>query len=706
MIRYFVIICFLFSKPLSAFSQTTLQEEDKKALRKKANHLFDEKRYNKALLYYSKLTKLTKGKNTEYEVRLAICYLNSNNIKTKALNLIKNNQDYFIKNKQEEDYHYYLGRAYHYNLQFDEAIFAYKKFLELTSKKNSKRVEEVNENIEACKYGKNLVKNAVEVTIENVGPAVNTQYSEYVPIITTDESVMMFTSRREGSTGGLQSPTGDKDPELGEYFEDIYVTLNINGKWVKPVKLGGNINTTGHDAAIGLSPDGRTLYVYKSDEFVFGNIYAYEQSGYSWSKGEKLPSPINTKYWEGSISITPDGSTVFFSSNRPKKGALGAGDKDIYMVKRLPNGEWAEPANLGSIINTDKDEDAPFIHPDGKTLYFSSKGHNTMGGFDIFVTKYENGRWSIPVNIGYPINTPDDDLYFVLSDDGQRGYYSTTRPEGYGDKDIYTIHFNKKSAVSPSAITLYKGKVLACLDSALINATITARNTETNEIAGIYKPNSNTKNYIIVAPKGASYKITVKAEGYHPYETTIKTPEGDLYKEELLNFTLCNDQCPEVCQPKPTKSTEKKIGVVKISRPEEEEIDIDEVLKGLEVKIHNVYFKTESAELKSESYAEIDKIIDLMKQYSDIVVVIGAHTDSRGRSSYNEWLSLKRAEAVVKYMVSKGIEKDRLLARGFGETKPLNHCKDGVDCTEEEHGINRRITFQIIGRTFNLNSSK
>ena len=206
---------------------------------------------------------------------------------------------------------------------------------------------------------------------------------------------------------------GTPSNRKGDYYEDVFISYKEEEGWSKPKNIGPVINSHGHDAAIGLSPDGQTLYLYRSDSVKWGNIFACRLNGEIWESPMKLKAPINSKNWEGSCSINADNNILFFVSNRPE----GFGGKDIYMIRKLPNGEWAAPKNLGPTINTPEDEDAPFIHVDGQTLYFSSKGHKSMGGYDIFKTTYNEGGWSTPTNIGYPINTAEDDRFFVLSPD-------------------------------------------------------------------------------------------------------------------------------------------------------------------------------------------------------------------------------------------------------------------------------------------------
>ncbi len=472
------------------------------------------------------------------------CYLSLGDAREKEA--YKKFSRYVANSKKiNHDAYYYLGKSFQLVEQFDDAIEAYKRYISL-SHKSDLNYNPAIRGIETSENAKEIVKNPVDVKINNIGSTINTIYPEYVPVISTDESILIFTSRRAGSTGGLMDLRGNKDELTGDYYEDIYYSIKQDGEWTTPKNIGNNINTEAHDANIGLSPDGQELLIYKSDGFQFGNIYSCKLNGTEWSSPEKLPYPINTKYWEGSASITPsiNGDMIFFASNRPD----GYGGKDIYLIRKLPDGKWAEPMNLGPTINTRYDEDAPFIHPDGKTLYFSSQGHKSMGGFDIFssictdLTRYN--EWTTPENIGYPINTSDHDLYFVLSASGERGYYASKKLDGYGDEDIYVIEMPESSYAAPKPLTLVKGKVSTDQDSLAFpeDFIMTVRDNDSKEIIGIFKPSKLTGKYIIIVPVGANYSITGEAKGYEKFNHNINFKDQDKYIEINKDIRLISSK--------------------------------------------------------------------------------------------------------------------------------------------------------------------
>jgi outer membrane protein OmpA-like peptidoglycan-associated protein len=336
----------------------------------------------------------------------------------------------YLKNPSyNKEINKYLAVAYQYHHLFDKAIEQY-ILCKANLPKDDSFLKSVDRRIIECKNGKEFVANPVKATIENLGPVINTSFAEYGPIVSAAENELIFTSRREGSTGGEQ----DED---GVFFEDIYISTTANGKWTKPHQIGEEINTPAHDASVGLSPDGRTLFIYKSDDN--GDIFSCRMKrDSSWGEPVYLGGNVNTKkYYENAAAISADGKVFFFSSTKPG----GFGELDIYMSIRDAKGNWGEAINLGNKINTEFDEEGPVLDLDGKTMYFSSMGHKCMGGFDIFKTIYDaqTNTWSEPINLGYPINSADDDVYFTLSGDGRHGYYASVKEGGYGEKDIYKI---------------------------------------------------------------------------------------------------------------------------------------------------------------------------------------------------------------------------------------------------------------------------
>ena len=507
---YFILLLltvFFISMTGISYAQTHDNEISTKKI-KAADEFFELGDYKNAVKLYLEFYEKD-SLNYELNYKIGICLYSLKINKTASLS-------YFEKaaaGKIVEAY-YYLGNLYHLSLKFQEALKAYDYY------KNYKGEKKFNdEDIEHLKgITKNaivMMKNPVRVSINNIGNVINSIYPDYVPLISADESIMIFTSRRKNSTGGLLDANG-------EYFEDVYISYKMDTGWTVPQSISSNINTNTHDACVALSKDGEKLFIYRTGEnLTQGDLYSTKFDGKDWTLPEKLGSDINSEEGsEPSASISTDENVLYFSSNRPG----GYGEKDLYRVVKLPNGEWSKAFSLGPVINTPYNEDAPFIHPDGKTLYFSSQGHKNMGEYDIFKTTVdENGVWSEPENLGYPINTVEDDIYFVLSVNGKIGYYSSNRASGCGATDIYALSMSDVDF----QLSVIKGLVFSANSSKqFLAAEITLIDDENNEVIGIYKTNMLTGKYILIVDSRKKYKIVVEAEGHHPYSEYVKFGSG------------------------------------------------------------------------------------------------------------------------------------------------------------------------------------
>jgi hypothetical protein len=493
-INIFLIFIALFLSPAVSYSQG-VKGKAGKYIRTADIELFNNN-FQKALELYRKAYALD-STNAKVSFKLGSCMYSIRRYK-------RNSLPYFEQAQQGgfPEANYYLGNLYHLNGRFEEAIHSFQNYKNIPGKKDFSNAE-IDFLIGKCKTAMEFEKLPVNVTIENIGRKVNSEYPDYVPLISADESVLIFTSRRPGSTGKLLDPFGD-------YFEDVYLSAKKDGQWTEPQNISTRINTSTHDACVGLSADGELLFLYRtSEDMLSGDLYSSVFDGKDWTVPAKLPAPINSaEYTEPSIALSSNGETIYFSSNRPG----GYGKKDIYKVIRLPNGEWSQPVNMGPSVNTAQDEDALFIHPDGKTFYFSSKGHKNMGGYDIFKTTLgEDSLWSEAENLGYPINTPDDDVFFVLSTDGKTGYYSSERPDSFGATDIYLVHFPDEDF----GLSVYKGKVLATDSSEQpLIAKVTLFDSNLNKLIGSYTTNKLTGKFIMIVKPGKEYIIKAEAEGY------------------------------------------------------------------------------------------------------------------------------------------------------------------------------------------------
>jgi outer membrane protein OmpA-like peptidoglycan-associated protein/tetratricopeptide (TPR) repeat protein len=543
----------------------------------------------------------------------------------------------------------YLADAYHLNYQFDLAIETYQKYIRIASEHGESQSALVNTSkrkIEMSKTGKKLVSNPTAVKIENLGANINTIYPEYSPVLSADQQTIFFTSRRPGSTGN------ELDID-GNYYEDIYMSYRDATGWLEAMNIDKPVNTKEHEASVGISPDGQTILIYKDDKGE-GNIYSTTLEGEKWSVPVKLSDNINTKHWEPSAFISADGRTIYFTSNRPG----GYGGRDLYTSTKQYDGDWGVAVNMGPNINTEFDEDAPFIHPDGVTFYFSSNGHNTMGGFDIFESQLlENNTWAAPTNVGYPINTTDNDIFYVVSPDGKQAYFTSFRLGGQGEKDIYMATFEKPA---PRQLALVKGNVVNEIGKPAEKVTITIIDNETEEVIGVYNTNSLSGRFVYVLVPGRNYNITYSAENRLFYSENRQIPKNTNYFEIKENIVLSPIQV------------------------------------GSKIALNNIFFDFDKATLRDLSRVEIKNLIALMNQYPKMKIQISGHTDSKGSEQYNQKLSEDRAKAVVDKLKSNGISPKRLKSKGYGELDPdkSNKMKDGSD-NPEGRQMNRRVELII-----------
>jgi hypothetical protein len=535
----------------------------------KAQAMFEEENYVMALpLYDGLLQNHPKEMYLKYVV--GICGLYRSDMHSRALELL---QQVYDKNKKAADIEYDLARANHYNYKFDEALALIEKYLSGKNVTEDKK-KKATQLKEYCNNAKILVASPVNAQIENVGDILNTVNSEYVPVISSDEQVMIFTYRGDESTGGKQNALNQPD-ELGIYYEDVFITHKENGNWVAPGSIGSNINTNVHDAAIAISNDGQKLFVFRDNSYDGGDIYLSVLDGQNWSTPEKLRGEVNTSAWEGSASLSADEKVLYFSSEMPG----GFGGKDLYRALLQPDGSWGSVKNLGSVINTPLDDDAPFIHPDGVTLLFSSKAHNSMGGYDIFKSELnpKDSSWSVPTNIGYPINTPDEDIYFVLAANGTRGYYASGKSGGYGLQDIYLVDVSNVLKAPPvfmlSGITTEEQKPV----EVKIKVEIVGKNTLYREFVS----NSSEGNYLVNLPSGENYKVTYSLKDHTPQTVNIEALALKDYTEKKvdINFSMPKDTLPK------TDSLAVKVDSSSV-KPADKPFDIGNASKeGLEFKV-------------------------------------------------------------------------------------------------------------------------
>jgi Tol biopolymer transport system component len=510
--RILLLISFFSAGPSFSFSQ--VKETDPKV----ANEKFANGNFADALEDYLDLLE-GDPKNDKYNYRVGICYLNTNINKAKAIPYL---EIVTRSAKYEPDAMFLMGRAYQFGYRFDDAIKSFTRFKQ-GGKGTSENLKDAETEIQYCYNAKELMKFPLNVTFENLGKNINSEFSDYFGFVPSDESFVVFNSRR--SEGKQRNPDGS-------YNASIYISKVKEGSFQKAKQMPQPISTNSGDAeVVGLSANGDVMLIYYNDMQGSDDIYiSLGDKSNNFKKPERLPDNINApKGTEIAASVTADGGTIYFASFRTG----GIGGTDIYMSKKLPTGEWSPAQNLGIDINTELNEDFPNISPDGKTLYFSSSGHTSMGGYDIFKADWDDAsqKWVNVKNLGYPINTPDDDYNFRVSKSGRFGYISAVRDKGFGDLDIYRVTFND---VEPD-YTIIKGGI-TCIDStkkiSYPDVFITVTDTRSGEIFGNYTPNPNSGKYVIIVPPG-QYSLGIEAAGYDPVNEKLTVLDKGSFKKEI-----------------------------------------------------------------------------------------------------------------------------------------------------------------------------
>ncbi|MFN0047921.1 MAG: OmpA family protein [Cytophagales bacterium] len=604
------------------------------------------------------------------------CYLETSN-KNKAVPYFL--KAYEINKNVSPDILFKIANGYQFGADFDNAIKYYELHKKGLSQPNVEKMQttlaeetaKCNKKIGECLNGKVFYANPKNFTIENVKSPVNTEYGEYAVAISADQSTMIFTSRRDGGMGQ------NKDVD-NEFFEDIWISNKKNDKWTRPKNLGKNINTATHDASIGFSPDGKVLFIYKPDNG--GDIYfSNKLNDTGWTVPQNMGSNINSKFAEPSVCIAADGKTLYFSSDR----AGGFGKMDIYKSELMPDRKWGKPMNMGSKINTPYDDDSPFIDADGNTLYFSSRGQKGMGGYDIYKSTFDKNTfsWSIPENLGYPINSPDDDIYFVISGDGKTGYYASAKEGGYGENDIYTINMAKTVEMSEftklkpeiaiqkpkielpptmqvagsQPITIFKGKIFEDSSKKELTGNIKISDAKTLQTV-INIASASDGSFEIPILSGFEYQIEVAKLGYLYYSEALKVPFSN-------EFQIIS-----------------------------KDISLKKVVKGSKIVLKNVFFDVGKINLREESKLELESLYELLNKNQSIKIEVAGHSDNIGSDAGNIQLSTERAKQVYNFLISKGIKAERLRFAGYGKERPI-----ATNDTEAGRQKNRRTEFEIIG---------
>ena len=508
--------------------------------------------------------------------------------------------------------------------------------------------KEIQESYELCLWREEMMKKALPVTLHNMGENVNSSWGEYFPTLTVDESRLIYTVRR---------PSDNRTKcVFCKLEEDFYVSLKIDDEWQPRKKLELMLNTSYNEGASCISPDGKYLIFtscHRDDGFGSCDLYWSKRIGESWTKPRNFGSPVNTRFWESQPTFAADGKTIFFVSNRPG----GVGGKDIWKTTMIEEGVFSEPVNLGKPINTPADEITPFFHPNGTTLYFASTGHRGMGGEDLFYsTLNPDDSWSEPVNLGYPINTIDNEMGLIVNAMGDKAFISINKKDGFGSLDLYWFEMPEALRPKPS-VTYFKGRIFDNNDHRPLYAVFELIDLETKKVVVNSSSDPSTGEFLVCIPTDSRYALNVSKNMY-------------LFHSE--NFEINGEHSK--------------------MQPYQKDVSLKRIELGESIVLKNVFFDTDKSDLKPESQIELDKLFTLLQQNSQMRVEISGHTDNVGGEEHNLVLSENRAKAVFNYLASKGIREDRMRFAGYGYSKPI-----APNDTEEGRATNRRTEFKIIG---------
>lgn len=499
------------------------------------------------------------------------------------------------------------------------------------------RKEELTKLKENIAFAKVASKEKVAFNPVALNKNVNSEHKEYFPSMTADDAELYFTRQLPGPDGTLQ--------------EDIYMS-KWEGDWM-PAQRVPNINSENNDGAHSISADGRKLFFTRC-EFNGGfggcDIFMAEKIGDKWGKPALLPAPINSKFKETQPNISADGKTLFFVSSR-QEGAYG--HLDIWMSELQEDGKWGTPKNLGNKINTPYSEQRPFFHPDGKTLYFSSDGHPGFGESDMFYTKLlDNGQWSKPKNLGFPVNSAFNELGLYVSLNGTKAYIASDR---FGERLAFDIYeFMMPEAAAPERVVYVKGHVRDEKSNEGLSAKIDFYDTQKQEKVESVNTDKENGKFLICLPYGANYAAKVSKPGY------LYHSESFLLKDaEMKNYSL--------------------------------EIALKALAEGKEIVLKNVFFEVDKYDLLDESETELSSFSEFLKDNSNLIIEISGHTDSTGTETHNIELSKNRAKSVYQFLISQGIEKNRLSYKGYGSSQPI-----AKNNSPEGRALNRRTQFKVL----------
>ena len=547
---------------------------------------------------------------------------------------------------------------------YKKALECFENYNKLAKKKEVKE-SDVALYLAQVQYAIKAKENPVGAVVKNIGDSVNTQYTDAHPALTADGKMLIYTSARPEGKGGLQV----KD---GKYFEDIYFsTYNAETEnWSKSAMLEGAINTKEHDANVSISPDGKSIFIYKNNQVgkektAGGDIYVSKVgSSGRWGKPKEV-AEVNSSYFESSACISADGSKMFFTSESADAFHKNIGGSDIYLVEKDTTGKWSSPKNIGNVVNTEGDEMGVFLHPDGKTLFFASNGHaESFGGYDIYKTVFDKGAWTKPVNLGYPINTHKEEIFFVLSTDGQTGFYTTQRADSRKDGDIYQIdlkHYNVLTGETQK-LGILKGTVEDKATGKLLNAEIKVTDMLTSEQTLL-----NTKqqgDFFNTMVAGKKYKVQVSKVGFQAFSQEVTLPIGESKNIKELSLLISLERA----------------------------VPLEVVSRDLFRTQHLNFAEGDSIKFTAFSQSIFEMYVDQLKKASTLKIKLSAHSSG---ASDDDAVSKAEAQKLADYvkasLQANGINSSSIDVEIVGNDEPLAEAN-----TAQGKALNNRVDVDLI----------
>lgn len=521
-IQYPLFLSAAWFLPFSVLPQGSASSLKDKQKLSKAKALFKEANYNGVLYHLEPLLKKWPD-NAEVNYYAGRSNLELRNYRD-ALDQLQRVVQSGSKNFKDKAFWY--GRAWQQMHEPDSALAWFSRYKSMLGKRG-KDFHNVDYFVQQAENFKKFRAQPVQVQYRRLGPEINTEFEEACPTINAEGNVLVFTSRRPTTTGG------GRDPFDLKYFQDIYISQRDSqkGQWLEAEPLKA-VNSPEHEANMNISPDGTLLFIYKNikGKTGSGDIWVSREKNGEWTRAREFEGPFNSSYFETSAALSPDGKTLYFISERPDGKAQGNGD--IWASDRVSRREWGKPYNLGPTINTPHDEISVWMHPNGRTLFFASNGHNSMGGYDIFKTEKKDGKWSPPVNLGYPINTPDDEIHFTVTADGKTAYLASRREKDENELNIYEFNLSQYELASPASMNepekgLVKGSgVLSVIKGQVLGGgkPIQAEIIFLDEKSGkeVLRIDSDEEGrFFATLEGGRRYKVLVSAEGFAPFEESV-----------------------------------------------------------------------------------------------------------------------------------------------------------------------------------------